>query len=129
MNCTHKTKVAYELTEVDKADFGQRLEDFLGSDNYEKLAMNFLTPTNSLRGHRARSMLTTTVTTVGREGTSVSKLLDTENEEFNSGEKRRSSVRRPRRNFLAPSKFFNCAECGAIYFHVSFMILISYKIY
>ena len=57
MNCTHKTKVAYELTEVDKADFGQRLEDFLGSDNYEKLAMNFLTPTNSLRGHRAKSML------------------------------------------------------------------------
>ena len=114
MNCTHKTKVAYELTEVDKADFGQRLEDFLGSDNYEKLAMNFLTPTNSLRGHRAKSMLQTTMASAQLEESTINNLLETETDEFPSGKNRRSSGRRHRRSLLAPSKFFNCIECGAI---------------
>ena len=120
MNCSHLKSVSYSLTKEDKRDFCQRLEDFLG--NHEQLAMEFLTPTDSKRGHRAKSMLTTQMTSTVRECSSLSKLLEieTDTDEFASGERRRSSGRRPRRStFLAPSKFFNCQECGAIYFHVS----------
>ena len=121
MNCSHLKSVSYSLTKQDKRDFCQRLEDFLG--NHEQLAMEFLTPTDSKRGHRAKSMLTTQMTSTVRECSSLSKLLEieTDTDEFASGgERRRSSGRRPRRStFLAPSKFFNCQDCGAIYFHVS----------
>ena len=70
-------------------------------------------------------MLTTQMTSTVRECSSLSKLLEIEtdagDDQFTSGERRRSSGRRPRKaaQFLAPSKFFNCADCGAIYFHVS----------
>lgn len=128
MNCSHKNTVKYTLTNEDKKDFSQRLEDFLGSGNHEKLAMTFLTPTNSIRGHRAKSMLTTTMTTSVREGTtSLSKLLETDTDEFPSGEKRRSSGHcLKKRSSLVPSQLFNCSNCGAIYFHVSICLFVFF---
>ena len=67
MNCKHKKTIIYTLTAQDRKDFCQRLENFLGGN--EELALTFLTPTDSKRGHRAKSMLTTTMTSAVRDGT------------------------------------------------------------
>ena len=82
----------YTLTTQDKKDFCQRLEDFL--DNHKQLAEEFLTPADSKRAHRAKSMLTTQMTSTVRECSSLSKLLEIETDmgdEFTSDERRRPS--------------------------------------
>ena len=119
MNCSHKKTLTYTLTSADQNDFSRRLEDFLVSGEHD-FGINFLTPT-SIRGHRAKSMLATTKTSTSAGRTTKTKLIeeDTPAGDYASGYKRRSSLAKLRRSILAPQKFANCEECGAIYFGVS----------
>ena len=118
MNCPHKKTWSYDLTSVDQRDFSRRLEDNLRQGGLE-ITTRFLTPT-TLRGHRARSMLATSKTSTSTGTTGEKLMIDQETDrEFPSGKRRRSSQRNSRKKFMAPKKFQNCEECGAIYFHVS----------
>ena len=109
------------MTNSDLKDFSRRLEDFLCSSEH-KLNMTFLTPT--LKGTRARSVHATSKSNTSVGKTSASNIFDMDGTEDgespNLDKQRRSSVRRMRRAaIIAPHKFHNCEDCGAIYFRVS----------
>ena len=120
MNCEHLSILTYELNTADKKDFNRRLEDVLNSGE-SLFGRSFFTPNG--RGHRARSMLTTTKSKDLTVSTNQ-KLVDSETEtavDFNSQEKtRRSSTKHTKDKLLAvPFSFSNCEQCGAIVFKVS----------
>ena len=118
MNCDHLSTLTYELTSADKKDFNRRLDEVLSSGEH-LFGRSFLTP--SIRGHRARSMLATTKSSLPTTSTN-GKLVDSETETaaINSHEKRRSSTKhRQRKPLVTPASFSNCEQCGAIVFKVS----------
>lgn len=98
----------------------------------EAFSLNFLTPSNSIRGQRARSMLATTRDSKNNVQSTISNIEEWSPEEQNTGltqpddqfssiNKQRSNSRKPTRKsrLPAPSVFRNCAFCGAFFINVS----------
>ena len=144
--CKHPLVLTYELDEFDKEDFCERLCDLLqqSSSTVEtgkgEFSLNFLTP--SIRGQRAKSLLTTRASK--NIQSTESKNDDWEGDDrllFTKGtidggdgpsslKKARSNTRIRRAGgsssrLPAPAVFHNCAACGSFYINVSLSRLIS----
>ena len=132
-HCEHINVLAYDLSAEDQADFCRRLNTVLQTKgnclerDSSEFSLNFLTP--SIRGQRAKSMLTTTrasknvASTAGSGGyiDEWSPADDPAVDDHSSAQKNRSNTRRriSKNKLPAPTIFRNCADCGGFYINVS----------
>ena len=123
--------LTYDLTVDDQADFCRRLNTVLSSKanalerDSNDFSLNFLTP--SIRGQRAKSMLTTTragASTTGSGG-NLDEWSPGEDQgvgdDHSSAQKQRSNTRRRanKGKLPAPTIFRNCEDCGSFFINVS----------